>query len=188
MKLVASSSYGYQIMDRSRHTVTKYSCDGKVHAAINKMFKRLNIVDEKLYEVELVKSEIEHRKPIFVGFFILQYAELRMLEVYHNLFVKYCDVTKFEELERDTDSLYLALAEEELYDCIRPDKERKWIDFRSPDCADDFIANAVTNFFPVLAAQNTRNMTSANLDSSKKNLVAKKCCVCAAVQQDVMLL
>ena len=147
MKLLANSSYGYQIMDRSRHTVTKYLCDEKVHAAINnKMFKRLNIIDEKLYEVELVKSEIEHREPIIVGFFILQYAKLRMLELYYNFFVKYCDINKFEELEMDTDSLYLALAEKELYDCIRPDKKREWIDLRSSDCADDFIANATTNF------------------------------------------
>ena len=149
MKLLANSSYGYQIMDRSRHTVTKYLCEEKVHAAINnKMFKRLNIIDEKLYEVELAKSEIEHREPIIVGFFILQYAKLRMLELYYNFFVKYCDINKFEELEMDTDSLYLALAEEELYDCIRPDKKREWTDFRSSDCADDFKANATTNFFP----------------------------------------
>ena len=35
MKLIANSSYGYQIMDRSRHTVTKYLSDQKTHAAIN---------------------------------------------------------------------------------------------------------------------------------------------------------
>ena len=87
----------------------------------------------------------------------------------------------------DTDSLYLALAEKELYDCIRPDKKREWIDIRSSDCADDFIANATTNFFPVLAAQNTKNMTSANLDSSRKNFVARKCCVCAARRIAVMI-
>ena len=140
MKLLANSSYGYQIVDRSRHTVTKYLCDDKVHAAINnKMFKRLNIINEKLYEVEFVKSEIEHREPIIVGFFILQYAKLRMLELYYNFFVKYCDINKFEELEMDTDSLYLALAEEELYDCIRSDKKQEWISLRSSDCTDDFI-------------------------------------------------
>ena len=41
-KLLANSSYGYQIMDRSRHTVTKYLTDEKTHAAIlSKMFKKL---------------------------------------------------------------------------------------------------------------------------------------------------
>ena len=42
MKLLANSSYGHQILDRSRNTVIKYLSDGKTHEAINnKMFKRL---------------------------------------------------------------------------------------------------------------------------------------------------
>ena len=35
MKLLANSSYGYQVMDRSRQTATKYLTDEKTHAAIN---------------------------------------------------------------------------------------------------------------------------------------------------------
>ena len=76
MKLLGNSSYGYQIMDKSRHTETKYLNDEKTHKAINgKLLKRLNSVSKDLYEVELVKSKIEHREPIIVGFFILQYAK-----------------------------------------------------------------------------------------------------------------
>ena len=123
MKLLGNSSYGYQIMDRSRHTITKYLNDEKTHKAINEpLFTRLNTVEKDLYEVELLKSTIEHREPIIVGFFILQHAKLRMLELYYNFFYKFCDVNNFEELEMDTDSLYLALAEENLYDCIQPEK------------------------------------------------------------------
>ena len=56
-KLLANSSYGYQIMDRSRHTVTKYLTDEKTHAAfISKMFKKLDHVNNSLYEVELAKA------------------------------------------------------------------------------------------------------------------------------------
>ena len=84
MKLLAKNSYGYQIMDRSRHTVTKYLNDEKTHSAINnKIFKRLNFITDQLYEIELVKSEIEHRKPIIVGFSILEYSKLTMLELYY---------------------------------------------------------------------------------------------------------
>ena len=106
MKLLANSSNGYQIMDCIRHTVTKYLTDEKTQSAINsKMFRRLNHITDQLYEVELVKSEIEHRDPIIVGFCILQYAKLRMLELYYNFFKKFCDTDKYEELELDTDSL-----------------------------------------------------------------------------------
>ena len=60
--------------------MTKYLGDEKTHKVINnQFFKRPNIVAKDLYEVELVKSFIEHREPIIVGFFILQYAKLRML-------------------------------------------------------------------------------------------------------------
>ena len=106
MKLLANSSYGYQIMDRSRHTVTKFLNDEKTHGAINtKFFKRLNHINDQLYEVELAKAEIGHREPTLVGFFMLQYAKLRMLELYYNFFERFCDVNKFEELKMDTDSL-----------------------------------------------------------------------------------
>ena len=149
MKLLGNSSYGYQIMDRSRHTNTKYLNDEKTHKAINnKMFKRLNIVTEDLYEVESVKAKIEHKEPIVVGFFILQYAKLRMLELYYNFFDKFCDVNMYEELEMDTDSLYLALGAENLYDCIKPDKRLEWENMRRNDCDDKFTADAISNFFP----------------------------------------
>ena len=82
MKLLANSSYGYQIMDRSRHTVTKYLTDEKTHVTINnKLFKKIGHVNNSLFEVELTKAQVEHKKPSIVGFFILQYAKLRMLEL-----------------------------------------------------------------------------------------------------------
>ena len=148
-KLLANSSYGYQIMDRSRPTVTKYFSDKKTHAAINsKLFKRLAHVNNSLYEVELDKAQIEHKEPITIGFFILQYAKLRMLELYYNFFTKFCDVNNFEEFEMDTDSLYIALAEKKLEVCIRPEMRAEWQRLRSIDCVDIFTADAVANFFP----------------------------------------
>ena len=149
MKLLANSSYGYQIMDRSRHTVTKYLADEKTHAAINsKLFKKLDHVNNSLYEVELVRAQIERKEPIIVGFFILQYAKLQLLELQYNFFTRFCDVNKFEELEMDTDSLYVALAEKDLEDCMRPEMRAEWQRLRSNDCVDNFTADAVANFFP----------------------------------------
>ena len=120
MKLLANSSYDYQNMDRSHYTVTKHLSNEKTHMAINtKLFKRLDHINDQLYEIEWAKAEIEHREPIIVGFFILQYAKLRLLELYYNFLERFCDVNKFEELEMDTDSLHLTLSEKELHDCIR---------------------------------------------------------------------
>ena len=188
MKLLANSSYGYQIMDRSRHTVTKYLTDEKTHSAINsKMFKRLNHITDQLYEVEHVKSEIEHREPIIVRFFILQYAKLRMLELYYNFFEKFCDTDKYEELEMDTYSLYLAVSEENLEDAIVPQKRAEWEQLRSEDCNDKFTANATDIFSPKLAGISTRNMTRESRVSSKKSLDVQKSCVSVAEHIVVMI-
>ena len=149
MKLLANSSYGYQIMDRSRHTVTKYLNDEKTHSAINnEMFKRVNHISDNLYQVEMAKAEVEHKEPILVGFFILQYAKLRMLELYYNFFYEFCANDKYEEMEMDTGSLYLTLAETNLYERIKEDKKEVWEFFRSEDCNDNFVADASGNFFP----------------------------------------
>ena len=139
MELQANSSYGYQNMDRSRHTVAKYLRDDKLHAASNnKRFWSLGYTNDQVYEVEFLKSEIEHKEPKFFGFFSLQYAKLRMLELYYNLYEKYCDVTEFEELEMGTDSLYLVCSQHDLYDCIRPAMKTECNSVPSGDCTGAF--------------------------------------------------
>ena len=149
MKVLVNSSYGYQTMNRSRHTATKHTNAEKTHGAIdNKMFKRLGYKNDQLYEVEVVKSEIEHKEPIIIWFFILQYAKLRKLQLYSNFFDKYGYVKKCEELEMDTDSLYLALSKYDLYDRIEPARKKGWNSLQSADCRDEFSANSTTNFFP----------------------------------------
>ena len=78
MKLFANSSHGYQIKERSRHSVTKYLNNEETHAAINnKLFKRLVYVNDQLYEVEMVKSQIENIRAHHCSFFNLQYGKLR---------------------------------------------------------------------------------------------------------------
>ena len=54
-----------------------------------------------------------------------------MLELYYNFFDKYCDATKFEELEMDTDSLYQALSEQNFCDHIRPAMKKEWKSLRT---------------------------------------------------------
>ena len=69
MKFIGNSSYGYQIMDRSRHTTTKYAKGPQVDKFINnRFFKTLNELPEKIYEVEMSKTRIDHKEPIIVGF------------------------------------------------------------------------------------------------------------------------
>ena len=105
-------------------------------------------MNNSLYEVELAKAQIEHKKPIIVGFFILQYVKLRVLELYYDFFTRFCDINKFEWFEVDTDSLCIALAEKVLEDCKGPEMRAEWHRLRSNDCGDSFIADAVAHFLP----------------------------------------
>jgi hypothetical protein len=149
MKLIANSSYGYQILDRSKHTNTKYVTDQQVDKMINsKRFRKYNALNDSIHEITLAKQKIVHREPIVVGFFILQYAKLRMLELYYNFFVKYCDPNLYEEIEMDTDSLYLALGCTNLDDLVRDEMKEEWNSIRSKDCRDNFEADSEFNFFP----------------------------------------
>ena len=125
MKFPANSSYGYQSIDWSRLSVTRYLSDKKTHAANNsEPFKKLDHVNNSMYDVKLPKTQIKHKEQIIVGFLILQYAKLRTLELYHNSSTKICDVNSFEELENDTDSGYLALAQKEQEDCVRSERKQ----------------------------------------------------------------
>ena len=149
MKLLGNSAYGVQIMDRSKHSSTKYANDSTVDNLLNnRLFKEANTVAGGVYEVTMAKAQITHKEPIVLGFFILQYAKLRMLELVYNFFVKFCDPDMYEFIEMDTDSLYMSLGSSTLDGCIRQDMKVEWARIRSGDCIPDFKADASCNFFP----------------------------------------
>ena len=87
----------------------------------------------------------------------------------------------------DTDSLYLALSEENLEDVILRQKRAEWDKLRSKDCTDNFTANATDIFSPELVFIPTRNMIRESRASSKKNLDVQKCCVSVAKHIVVMM-
>ena len=87
MTMLANSYISYRIMDRGRHSATKYLNAEKTPGAINiKLFKRLAHNMDQLSEVELFKSEIEQKEPIILDSFVLEYAKLKMEKLYDNFF------------------------------------------------------------------------------------------------------
>ena len=67
----------------------------------------------------MYKNQIKMDNPIQIGFFILQYAKLRMLEFYYDCLEKYLKTNSFELTETDTDSIYMALNEVTLAKCMK---------------------------------------------------------------------
>ena len=166
-------------MDCSQQTVTKYLTDEKI-CVFSKIFKRPNHITDQLYEVELVKSEIEHREPNSVEFFDLQYSKQRMLELYYIFLREFVDTDKYEELEKDTDPLYLALSEENLEDVLLPDKRVEWDKLRSKDWTDKFTANATDNLFPRTCCNALKKQDKSESGLFKEDFTcAELLCLCS---------
>ena len=72
-----------------------------------------------------------------------------MLQLYYNFFKIFCDDTKFELIEMDTDSLYMALSETNIGEIIKPEMKTLWQNCRWADCSErEFKADGRFNFFP----------------------------------------
>ena len=78
----------------------------------------------------------------------------------------------------DTYSLFLALVEGNLDECILLSKPAEWIEMRSKDCRDNFRADGKKTSSTVLAALNIRNMTRENQYCSRRSSDAPTCYAC----------
>ena len=99
-------------------------------------FRKLDIIDDDLYEVSRTKKSVTMNLPIQIGFFVYQYAKLRMLQFYYDFMDKFIDRSDFEYCEIDTDSAYVPLSGESVDDLIKPElraeyEQEKHVGFRA---------------------------------------------------------
>ena len=90
-------------------------------------FRALHVVGENVNELEITKRTLNLNLPIQIGFFVYQYAKLRMLEFYFDFLIKYVHPSDFQMCEMDTDSAYLAISKEQLDDVIKPERKTEYI-------------------------------------------------------------
>ena len=85
IKLLGNSAYGKTVTNADRHRDIKYSTEVDTSALINnKRFRQLDVVAEDAYEIEMNKSVVKYTLPLHIGFFVYQYAKLRMLQFYYD--------------------------------------------------------------------------------------------------------
>lgn len=124
-KLEMNSSYGGMEMDKTKHMKVKF-CD-EVH--FNKYKNEYHYAggeehmmdDDVVYEVSLHKRMIKQDVAMHIGYGILQYAKLRMLQFYYDFLQKYIDDKSFQLIQMDTDSLYMALSADRIEDIVKPE-------------------------------------------------------------------
>ena len=85
MKLLGNSAYGKTVTNVDRHRDIKYSTEVGTSALVNnKRFRQLDVVAEDAYEITSSKARVTYDLPHHIGFFVYQYAKLRMLEFYYD--------------------------------------------------------------------------------------------------------
>ncbi|MCG7866661.1 MAG: hypothetical protein JAY74_09850, partial [Candidatus Thiodiazotropha taylori] len=152
-KVIGNSGYGSLIMDKSKHSDVKYvQGENETCLKINDpLFRNLECLDqeEQYYEVEMAKRKIRLDLPIQLGYFILQYAKLRMLEFYYDFMDSYVDRSDFEYCEMDTDSAYMAISGSRLEDIIKPEMKAEYDRGLRGYCTDiDIEADNQHHWFP----------------------------------------
>ncbi|KAJ8314770.1 hypothetical protein KUTeg_006920 [Tegillarca granosa] len=153
MKPIGNSGYGSLIMDKTKHKDVVYVQDeGPACLLINQpLFRKMECIDaeNQYYEAEMAKSRIKLDLPIQLGYFILQYAKLRMLQFYNDCLDIYIDRADFQYCEMDTDSAYLAISGKCIDDVIKPNMRSKYEEGLRGYCNDTEIkADATIHWFP----------------------------------------
>ena len=142
MKLLGNSGYGKTVTNVDRHRDVKYCTEIGTSALINnKRFRQLDVVTEDAYEIEMNKSVVKYTLPLHIGFFVYQYAKLRMLQFYYDFVDRYVERPLFQYCEMDTDSAYIALAGESIDGLVRADRRAHYFRHRSQwlpvECCDE---------------------------------------------------
>ena len=92
MKLLGNSAYGKTVTNVDRHRDVKYCTEVGTSLSLligNKRFRQLDVVAEDAYEVTSNKARVTYDLPLHIGFFVYQYAKLRMLEFYYDFVDRY---------------------------------------------------------------------------------------------------
>ena len=142
MKLLGNSGYGKTITNVDRHRDVKYCTEKAASLMVNdRRFRQLDVVVDDAYEIAMNKKTVTYALPVHVGFFVLQYAKMRMFQFYYGFIDRYLERPLFQYCEMDTDSAYLASAGESVDDLVTPELREHYFRHRSEwlpsDCCDE---------------------------------------------------
>ena len=83
-------------------------------------------LNDNFYEIEKSRKTVKHNTPIQIGLSVYSYAKILLIEFWEFL-DKFLIKEKYDLLYCDTDSLYLAISEETLSECVKPNLKDEWL-------------------------------------------------------------
>ena len=134
--------YGKTITNVDRHRDVNYCTEKAASLVVNdRQFRQLDVVVDDAYEIETNKKTVTYTLPMHVGFCVLQYAKMRMLQFYYDFINRYLERPLFQCCEMDTDSAYLPLAAESVDALVTPELREHYFRHRSEwlqsECGDE---------------------------------------------------
>ena len=85
MKLLGNSAYGKTVTNVDKHRDVRYCTEVGTSLLVgNKRFRQLDVVTDDAYEITSSKARVTYDLPHHIGFFVYQYAKLRMLQFYYD--------------------------------------------------------------------------------------------------------
>ena len=146
MKFLANSSYGKFITNSEKHTDTMFANEYKTRLKINSpTFRRLEELDNDVYQIESLNSTIKIELPLVIGLFVLQHAKLLIMSFVYDFLKIYFPTDDLQLLSHDTDSVYIAISKEELEELI------------FPHLREEYFKNARDKFFPAECCKYHKN-------------------------------
>ena len=125
-KLLGNAFYGGTLIDRSKHTSVTIVNEERISNHIKSPnFKTMVELNDHFYEIEKSRKTVKHNTPITVGISVYSYAKLILIEFWEFI-NKFLVQDKYELVYTDTDSLYLAISEESLDQCVKPELKHEW--------------------------------------------------------------
>ena len=180
-KLTADSAYGATLLNKMNFTHIYFMGENETLLKHNDPRYRLSSeIAEGIYEVQMAHKKVTHDIPKQLGFFVLQYAKLRMLEFYYDCLDYYMNRDNYELCQMDTDSIYFAISSKlpepglESHPLIPLVKPRRLEQFRSSlynYCYDGWEPDFSKHYFPRQCCQkhNTYDQKAPGLFKLEKS-------------------
>ena len=100
----------------------------------NRSFKSLNEFPGQIYQVEKIKTFLSSCTP-----------NLQCCNFDYKFCSYFYNPNRYELIDTDTDSFYMAISEEKLDEISRPERRLLWCWMMQSDCSDNFAANSNSN-------------------------------------------
>ena len=83
--LFGNSGYGRTLTNKEKHLSESYCDESDVGQPVNDShIRKLEVLSDNFYEISRTKKSITMDLLIQIGFFVYQYAKLRMLQFYYD--------------------------------------------------------------------------------------------------------